>query len=102
VGLAFDPERATGVPLTIAIDADLRTYEAAAGPRRVVAVGVEQWLLKKRWCARGRAYEYRGGDERRVGDRRNQHRPSPGHVPWKRHLIRGGADDEKAGASAHG
>jgi hypothetical protein len=93
-GLAFDPERATGVPLTIAIDADLRTYEAGSGPRRVVAVGVEQWLLKKRLGVRGGARMNTVGDERRVATAGISIALRQGTY-LEGHLIRGGADDEK-------
>jgi hypothetical protein len=48
IGAAFDPERATGVPLIVAFDADVRTYVTPAGERRMVALGVEHWFLTKR------------------------------------------------------
>jgi hypothetical protein len=48
IGVAFDPENATGVPLTVAFDADVRTYATSSGERRVVAIGVEHWFLTKR------------------------------------------------------
>jgi hypothetical protein len=48
VGVAFDPENATGVPLTVALDVDVRTYSTASGERRMVALGVEHWFLTKR------------------------------------------------------
>jgi hypothetical protein len=48
IGIAFDPENATGVPLTVAFDADVRTYATPWGERRVVALGVEHWFLTKR------------------------------------------------------
>ena len=48
IGAAFDPENATGVPITVAFDADVRTYATSSGERRMVAVGVEHWFLTKR------------------------------------------------------
>jgi hypothetical protein len=48
VGAAFDPENATGVPLTVALDVDVRTYVTAAGERRMIALGVEHWFFTKR------------------------------------------------------
>jgi hypothetical protein len=48
LGAAFDPEPITGVPLTIALDADVRPYDTAAGPRRVVALGAERWVMARR------------------------------------------------------
>jgi hypothetical protein len=63
VGAAFDPEDATGVPLTIAIDADVKTYLAGTSDRRVIAVGAEQWGASKRVGIRA------GGRFNRVGAR---------------------------------
>ena len=48
VGVAFDPENATGVPLTVALDADVRSYSTPSGERRMVALGVEHWFLTRR------------------------------------------------------
>ena len=39
IGVAFDPENATGIPLTIAFDADVRSYATSSGERRMVALG---------------------------------------------------------------
>jgi hypothetical protein len=48
VGLAVDAEAGGGVPLTMALDADVDAYQTAAGARRVVALGAEQWLWDRR------------------------------------------------------
>jgi hypothetical protein len=48
VGVAIDAEAAGGVPLTVAVDADVNTYDTASGDRRVVALGAEQWLWDRR------------------------------------------------------
>lgn len=48
VGVAFGPENTTGVPLTVALDADVRTYATPSGERRMVALGVEHWLFTRR------------------------------------------------------
>ena len=48
VGVAFDPEPVTGLPLTIAVDADVDRYLSGSGMRRVVALGAEQWFLDGR------------------------------------------------------
>ena len=53
VGAALDVEKAGGPPLTLAIDADARTYTTASGDRRVIAAGVEQWLGMRRIGIRG-------------------------------------------------
>jgi hypothetical protein len=47
-GAAFSPENTTGLPLTVALDVDVKTYTTAAGERRMVALGVEHWLLTRR------------------------------------------------------
>ena len=65
VGAAFDPERETGIPLTIALDADVRTYETATGERRVVAAGAEQWFRSRRFAVRaGGRFNTAGARER--------------------------------------
>jgi hypothetical protein len=65
VGAAFDGEKAGGTPLVLAIDADVKTYATATGDRRVIAVGAEQWLWRKRIGVRGGARFNRvGGKER--------------------------------------
>ena len=63
VGAAIDAERAGGPPFIASIDADVKTYATATGDRRVIAVGAEQWLWRKRIGVRG------GGRFNRVGAR---------------------------------
>jgi hypothetical protein len=53
VGAAFDGDSARVIPLTVAVDADVKTYEAPAGERRVFAAGAEGWLAKRRVGLRG-------------------------------------------------
>ena len=67
VGAAFDPEPVTGLPLTIAVDADVTGYDGPAGRRRSVALGVEQWLLSRRLGIRGGGRVNLTGAEERVG-----------------------------------
>ena len=63
VGVAFSPEDST-VPL-IAVDADLRPYDAPTGERQVVAVGAEHWFGAKRFGVRaGGRLNTRGARER--------------------------------------
>jgi hypothetical protein len=66
VGVAFDAEKAGSIPLTVALDADVRRYTAASGERRVIAVGAEQWLLSRRLALRGGARFNRVGAEERA------------------------------------
>jgi hypothetical protein len=67
VGAAFDAAALPGIPLTVAVDADVRTYDAGSGERRVVAIGAEQWLLRRRVGIRGGArFNTRGAEEKAV------------------------------------
>jgi len=50
IGAAFAPENTT---LTVAVDADVTTYTTTTGERRMVALGVEHWLLTRRLGIRG-------------------------------------------------
>ena len=67
VGVAFDSEPAWDVPLTIALDADVREYDVLTGPRRVIATGAEYWLFKKRLGVRGGGRFNTVGAEERIG-----------------------------------
>ena len=66
VGAAVDVEKAGGPPLTLAIDADVRTYATGTGDRRVIAVGAEQWLFAKRLGVRAGARFNRVGEKERA------------------------------------
>lgn len=94
MGVAFDPEMATGVPLTVALDADVRAYATTSGDRRVVAVGAEQWFAGKRVGVRA------GGRFNTVGERERS--ATAGLSLAVRaglyidgHAVRGGSADEK-------
>jgi long-chain fatty acid transport protein len=67
VGIAFDPEPVTGLPLTIALDADVSEYDALSGVRRMVALGAEQWLFSRRVGLRGGGRANTTGARERVG-----------------------------------
>lgn len=54
-GVAFDGEAAGMAPVLVSLDVDLRRYAAAAGDRRVIAFGGEQWLRPRRFAVRGGA-----------------------------------------------
>jgi F plasmid transfer operon protein TraF len=66
VGAAIDVEKAGGPPLVLAIDADVKRYATATGERRVIAVGAEQWLWRRRIGVRGGARFNRVGAEERA------------------------------------
>jgi len=63
VGAAFAPENTTGMPLTVALDVDVNTYTTTAGERRMVALGIEHWLLARRLGVRA------GGRMNTLGER---------------------------------
>jgi hypothetical protein len=64
-GVAYDARAIGGPPLVVALDADLRTIETAAGDRRNVAIGAERWLLNDRLGVRGGArFNTVGANER--------------------------------------
>ncbi len=94
VGVAFDPEPATGIPLTVALDADLNAYPAASGLRRVVALGAERWFLGDRFGVRA------GGRVNTVGARERSAAAGasvavrPG-LYVEGHAVRGGSADER-------
>jgi hypothetical protein len=94
IGAAFDPERATGIPLTVAVDADVRAYETASGERRVVAAGAEHWFGAKRFGVRA------GGRVNTVG-RQERSATAGASVALRSglfvdgHVVRGGSADEK-------
>lgn len=55
VGVAFDADRAGYGPVMLALDVDLREYDADAGRRQVIAAGAERWIRGRRAALRGGA-----------------------------------------------
>ena len=99
VGAAVDVEKAGGPPLMIAIDADIRTYAATAGDRRVVAVGLEQWLFGRRVGIRGGARMNRvGAEERAFTGGASVALRSGFFVDG--HVVRGGSPEERGWGAA--
>lgn len=100
VGAAFSPEDATGIPLTVGLDADVKVYASTYGDRRVVAVGAEQWLAAKRVGIRG------GGRFNTAGARERSATAGVSVLVRSAlfldgHVIRGGSADERGwGVSA--
>ena len=94
VGAAFNPEDATGVPLTVAVDADVRSYSAGSGERRVVALGAEQWVASKRIGIRA------GGRFNTVGSRERSATAGLSVSPRPDlfvdgHIVRGGSAEDR-------
>ena len=94
VGAAFDGAMIGSIPLTVALDADLRTYLTASGERRMVALGAEQWILGRRVAVRvGGRVNTRGARERvaTVG----LTVATGGGLYLDGYAVRGGAEDER-------
>jgi hypothetical protein len=94
VGAAFDAVAANDVPLTVALDADVRAYETASGARRVVAAGAEYWLFTRRIGLRG------GGRVNTAGDRERTATAgvsvaARGGLFVDGHVVRGGSGGEE-------
>lgn len=94
VGAAFNPEGATGMPLTVAVDADVRAYTTSSGARRIVALGAEHWFLAQRLGVRA------GGRVNTLGA--HERSATAGVTLAVRaglyldgHAVRGGAADER-------
>lgn len=101
VGAALDLEKAGGPPLTLAVDADARTYATATGDRRVVAVGAEQWLWTRRIGIRGGGRFNRIGAHERVAAAGVSIAMRTG-VYVEGQITRGGTDAERGwGLGAH-
>jgi hypothetical protein len=67
VGAAYDGEALGTRPFTLALDADLRRYDDGSGERRVVAIGGEHWVLRRRLAVRGGArFNTVGANDRAV------------------------------------
>jgi hypothetical protein len=90
VGAALDIEKA----LTIAVDADARTYATASGDRRVIAAGVEQWVWARRIGIRGGARFNRVGARERVATAGASLAMRKG-VYLEGQVVRGGAAAER-------
>lgn len=94
VGFAIDAEKSGGIPLTVSLDADVRAYQTAAGPRRVIAVGAEQWLAGKRLALRGGARFDREGDRERALTGGGSVSLRTGMF-LEAHVVRGGSPGER-------
>ena len=93
IGVAFDSETMTGIPLTIAFDWDVEAYLTASGPRRAVSLGVEQWLWDGRLGIRGGGRANTAGGEERAITAGASVAVRPGFY-LEGHVVGGGAPDE--------
>jgi hypothetical protein len=94
VGAAFDASQLPGVPLTIALDADVQRYRTATGDRRVVAVGAEQWLFGRRVGVRAGARFNTVGAEEQSATAGVSVAPRPG-LYFDGFIVRGGSADDR-------
>jgi hypothetical protein len=94
IGAAFDGDAVRLVPLTVAVDADVRRYDGPGGARRVIAVGAEHWVVPRTIAVRaGARFNTVGAEERAV--------TAGGSVAVRSglyadaHVVYGGAADER-------
>lgn len=93
-GASFDGELADTVPLTVALDVDLRRYATVSGDRRVVALGAEHQLFGKRLAVRGGGRFNTVGAEDRAGTFGFSLAVRSG-VFLDAHMVRGGAAEDR-------
>ncbi len=94
LGVAFDPDSVGGFPLTVAFDADVRTYLTPSGERRMVAFGAEHWLFARRVGLRaGGRVNMRGAHERIATVGLTFAAGAGFYVDG--HAIRGGSEEER-------
>jgi hypothetical protein len=99
VGVAYDAAPVFDVPLTIAVDADVRSYTTGTGERRAIALGAERWFLDQRLGIRA------GGRFNTVGAKE---RTATAGVSYavrsglflEGHVVRGGSTDERGWGAA--
>jgi len=94
IGAAFDGAAVGSIPLTVALDADVRTYMSTAGERRMIALGAEQWLFNRRVAVRV------GGRVNTRGTRESVATvgltvAAGGGLYLDGHAVRGGREDER-------
>jgi hypothetical protein len=65
-GAAFDGAAAGTVPVMVSVDADLGRYDGVGGDRRVIALGVEHWLMPQRLAIRAGARFNTAGEQDRT------------------------------------
>jgi hypothetical protein len=94
VGAAYDAEQAGYPPLTLAVDADVRSYDTGTGDRRVVAVGAERWLLDRRIGLRGGARFNTVGARERAATAGASYAVRSG-LYVEAHVVHGGAADDR-------
>jgi hypothetical protein len=93
VGVAFDASAMTTRALLVAVDTDIQTYQTPLGNRRVVAVGGEGWVLRRRLGLRaGARFNTTGAEEQAYTAGASVVVRSGMFIDA--HVVYGGADDE--------
>ena len=95
IGAAFDGDQVGTLPLTVSLDVDVLGYPTVSGDRRVVAVGAEHWLIRKRLALRGGGRFNTAGAEDRAATAGITVALRPGLIYLDGHLVRGGAADDR-------
>jgi hypothetical protein len=99
VGAAVDAEAAGGVPLILAVDADVKAYDASVGDRRVIAMGGEQWLFARRLGVRAGARFNSAGPRDKAATGGVTVAPRPG-LYLDGHVVRGAGSEQGWGIAA--
>jgi hypothetical protein len=99
VGVAFDGDAIGRLPLVLSMDADLKRYSTMSGDRRVIAVGVEQWVAGKRLAVRAGARANTAGAEERAATVGGSAQVRSG-LFIDAHAVVGGATDERGWGTA--
>jgi hypothetical protein len=94
LGLAVDASKAGGIPLTAAVDLDLRTVTSMSGERRNLALGVEQWFGKHKVALRGGGRFNMAGSKDRAATAGGSLALRAG-LFLDGYLVRGGSTDER-------
>jgi F plasmid transfer operon protein TraF len=94
VGMAIDGSELVQVPFTVALDVDVNRYAAPSGLRRVVALGVEQWLWNERVGVRGGVRMNTEGARERAATAGASFAVRPGFL-LEGHVVRGREADER-------
>ena len=94
IGAAFDGDSVGLLPLTVALDVDVRRYTAPGGERRVFALGAEQWFAQRRLAVRAGARFNTVGAEERAGSAGVSVAVRSG-LFLDGHVVSGGSADER-------
>ena len=94
VGVAFDQATTNGVPVVVALDADLRRYDGLSRARRAVAVGAERWFRARRFGVRAGARFNTLGERERSLTAGGSWAIQPG-IYLDGHAVGGGTADER-------